>query len=118
MAAVAIPSRTPRRSPETSPLPSATSPTPANEITAAIQKRRDSRSSPSASPITAANTGVAPRMSAIVDAVVFSSAYTNESWLRKINSAASATSGRSRRAIRSVRSPTRTITRKTAVASP
>ena len=75
MAAVEIPSRSPRRSPE-KPLgaPSATSPTPANETAAAIQNRRDSRSSPNASPISAAKIGVAPRMSAIVEALVFSSA--------------------------------------------
>ena len=96
----------------------ATRPTPANEIAAAIQKRRESRSSPSASPISAANAGVAPSSSAIVDALVRWSAYTNASWLRKMKNAATATSGRSARAMRSVRSPTRTMPMKIAVARP
>ena len=75
MAAVAIPSRLPRRSPENpAGEPAATSPTPANEIAAASQNLRDSRSSPNASPISAAKIGVAPRISAIVEALVFSSA--------------------------------------------
>ncbi len=67
----AIPSRLADTSP---PAPAATSPTPANETTEAPQKRRDIRSSPSASPIKAAKIGVAPRSSAIVDALVESSA--------------------------------------------
>ena len=75
MAAVAIPSRSPRRSPERLPEePSATSPTPANETAAASQNRPESRSRPNASPISAAKIGVAPRISAIVEALVFSRA--------------------------------------------
>jgi hypothetical protein len=72
---VPIPSRSPRTSPEIPLLePSATKPTPANETAAAIQNLRDRRSSPSASPISAAKIGVAPRIRAIVEALVFSSA--------------------------------------------
>ena len=70
-----MPSRSPRTSPETPELePSATKPTPANEIVAAIQNLRDRRSRPNESPISAAKIGVAPRISAIVEALVFSKA--------------------------------------------
>ena len=54
---------------ETPPsFPSAISATPANETAAATQKRVCSRSSPTANAISAAKIGVAPRISAIVDA--------------------------------------------------
>ena len=72
---MAIPSRFPRRSAEKlPPEPAATSPTPASETAAASQKRLESRSSPSASPISAAMIGVAPSSSASVDAVEASTA--------------------------------------------
>jgi hypothetical protein len=43
-------------------------------MAAAIQNFRDNRSSPNAIPISAAKIGVAPRISAIVEALVFCSA--------------------------------------------
>ena len=89
--------------------PSATSPTPANETLAASQNRRERRSSPKASPIRAAKIGVAPRIRAIVEALVCSSANTNESWFSQRQSAARTTRPRSERRIRSVRSATRAI---------
>jgi hypothetical protein len=57
-------------------------------------------------------------MSAIVDASVVSSAYTNATWLRKISAAASTTSRRSRRSTRNERSATRTSTTKITAAMP
>ena len=70
VAAVATPSRSPLRLPETPPDPSATSATPPNETAAASQNRARHRSSPTANAISAAKIGVAPRISAIVDAFV------------------------------------------------
>ena len=75
VAAVAIPSRSPLRLPETPPsLPSAISATPPNDTAAATQNRACSRSSPIANAISAVKIGVAPRISAIVDAFEYVSA--------------------------------------------
>jgi len=61
--------------PETPPgFPNAISATPTNETTAAIQNRRCSRSSPIENAISAVKIGVAPRISAIVDALEYVSA--------------------------------------------
>src|SRR5262245_51938783 len=74
VAAVATPSASPFRLPDTPPdLPSAISATPANDTAAAIQKRPCTRSSPIAKAISAVKIGVAPRISAIVDAFEYSS---------------------------------------------
>ena len=56
---------------EKPPLPDATKPTPPNEIAAASQKRRDSRSNPIAVARMPMKIGVVPRMSATVAAEVF-----------------------------------------------
>jgi hypothetical protein len=75
VAAVATPSASPFRLAETPPaLPSAISATPANETAAASQKRPCSFSSPKADAISAAKIGVAPRISAIVDAFAYDGA--------------------------------------------
>ena len=86
------------------PAPAATSATPSADIAAATQKREVGRSVPSARPKSAAKIGMAPRTSPIVEAVVRSSANTNESWLRKSSPAASTRIARWRRETRSVRS--------------
>src|ERR671919_1694311 len=78
VAAVESPSRIPQRLAVVSPpLPTATSPTPTKETSAATQNRGVGRSVPSASPKRAAKIGIAPSTSPIVEAVVRSSANTN-----------------------------------------
>ncbi len=106
VAAVAIPSTSPLMLPETPPsFPSAINATPANETAAAIQKRVCSRSSPIANAINAVKMGVAPRISAIVDAFENVSAYTYESWFSQMPSPAARTiNARSRRPTRNDRS--------------
>ncbi len=95
VAPVESPSRIPTALPETSPPePRATSATPTNEIAAATRKRPVGRSVPRTSPKNAAKIGIAPRRSPIVDAVVASSAKTNESWFSQRHAAASPTIGR------------------------
>src|SRR5262245_35031070 len=99
VAAVATPSASPFRLPDTPPdLPSAIRATPANDTAAAIQNRVCRRSSPIANAINAVKIGVAPRISAIVDAFEYSSEYTYASWFSQIPSAAATTTiHRSRR---------------------
>ena len=105
VAAVERPSRIPARLLVVSPPePAATSPTPTADTSAATQKRRVGRSLPSASPRSAAKIGIAPRTRPIVDAVVTSSAKTNESWFSQSVPAASARTGRCLRSTRRVRS--------------
>ncbi len=88
-----MPRRTPPRSPEIPPLaPSATSATPQNETTVAIQWDSRSRSSPNAQEISATKIGSVPKRSATVDAVVSLTEYANVSWFSQIPSAAAATS--------------------------
>ena len=83
VAAVESPSRIPPMLAVVSPpLPAATKPTPTNEMSAAAQNRGVGTSVPSASPKSAAKIGIAPRTRPIVEAVVTSSAKTNESWFR------------------------------------
>jgi hypothetical protein len=76
VAAVPIASRSPFTSPETPPLPSVTSATPANEQPAASQNDDGSRSRPTRNANNPTKIGVVPRISATVDAVVRRSEYT------------------------------------------
>src|SRR3954454_23248792 len=78
------------------PAPRATRPTPTNEIPAAAQNARDSRSSPTTVARMPMKIGVIPRISATVDALVSLTEYTKQSWLRKISAAAAAISLESR----------------------
>ena len=73
-------------------------------IAAPSQNAFDRCSSPSVTVISAMKTGVAPSRSETVDAWASFSAYTKHSWLRKSDSAATRTSGRSARAMRKDRS--------------
>src|SRR6266516_4915560 len=119
VAAVHSPRTIPRRLVESSLLePTATRPTPRNETAAATQNRFDGRSVPRTSPKSAAKMGMAPSTSPMVEAVVVFSAKTNESWLSQSMTAARASSGRSRRETRSVRSVARAIPTNTSAASP
>ena len=70
----------PQTFPETlSPEPAVTSATPPNERAAAIQKRRESCSTPTARAISAVKIGSVPKRSATVVAVERSIAKTNPS---------------------------------------
>ena len=80
------------------------SPTPPNVIAAPSQNAFDSCSSLRTTVSSAMKTGVAPSRSETVDACASLSAYTKHSWLRKSESAATSTSGRSARAMRKERS--------------
>ena len=73
--AVSTPRSTPPRSPESAaPEPTATSPTPAKESTAPAQKRGGGLSIPLTIANSPANTGVAPRIRPMTEAVIRSSA--------------------------------------------
>jgi hypothetical protein len=62
--------------------PTATSATPTNDRPLAIQSRRESRSIPNPNANSAVTIGSVPKISAVVEALVRSIAYTNDSWFR------------------------------------
>ena len=74
-------------------------------------------SRPRASPKSAAKIGMAPRIRPIVEAVVLSSAKTNDTWFSQSTTAANASTGMCRRWILSVRSTRSVRARKIAPAS-
>src|SRR5579862_1069178 len=105
VAAVQAASRSPSTSLETPPLPPpAIRPTPKNERSAASQNVDVGRSIRASSAKRPTNTGVVPSTSPTVEAVVRWIELTKQSWFRKINSAASATSLASESRIRNERS--------------
>src|SRR5215208_69301 len=111
-------SRSPIRSPEKPPpAPPATSPTPTNEIAAAIQNVRVGRSRPTKLARIPMKIGVMPSTSATVDAFVSFTEYTNPSWFRKIAPAAIEISRESRRETRKLRSCDQVNAQKSAVAA-
>jgi len=69
---VSTPSKSPVTFPPKPPLPDATKPTPMNERTAATQKLRCRRSSPTTVAMIPMKIGVVPSRSAIVEAAAWS----------------------------------------------